>query len=102
MGALLKFIGLATVLFLTFLRSSSGFSVFLIWKSRIASGSIVHRAATFSNTLVLVFFSGEIDLVLRRICWSLVGEGGSRFRLRPIHLFLKGKEFWRGEGGVSK
>ena len=40
----------------------------------MASGSIAHRAAAFSN--VLIFFSGETELVLRQICWSLVGEGG--------------------------
>ena len=42
--------------------------------------------SAFSN--MFVYLSGETDLVLRRVCWSLVG--GSRFRLRPLFL-LEGK-----------
>ena len=86
MGALLKLYGFGILFSPILSKSSSGFKVFLIWKSLMASGSTLQRAAAFSKTVFPA--AGEIDLVLRRICWSLVG---SRFRLRPIYFFLKGK-----------
>ena len=84
MDALLKLYGFEILFFSYFIKSSSGLKFFFLNLEVINGfpGSTLQRAAAFSKKVFSA--AGETDLVLRRIYWSLVGEGVSL----PIETYL--------------